>query len=61
MKAKRCAVTGSTLRELGDTEIDAVGGANRGPNPTWTTTGAIHTTTITSFTLTTTGNEEELQ
>lgn len=71
MKAGRCAVTGSALREPGDTEIDAVGGANGGPNSTWitsTTTSSTptspacaSTTTTTSFTLETTGNEEKPQ
>lgn len=38
MKANRYEVTDSTRRELGDTEIDAVAGADCGPQPTWTTT-----------------------
>lgn len=45
MKNDRFEISGSTLRELGSTEIDAVGGADCGDYSTLTTTSTITTTT----------------
>lgn len=66
MNNDRFDVKANTLRELGSTEIDAVGGAD---NASWTTTTTItitttlacSLTTTTTTTLTTTGNEEVRQ
>lgn len=49
MNRNRFEVSGTTLRELGTTEIDAVGGADCGDYSSWTLT-----TTVTSITTTTT-------
>lgn len=65
MNNDRFDVKANTLRELGSTEIDAVGGAD---NASWTLTTTITTTTTfvctmtttTTTTLTTTGNNEEV-
>ncbi len=48
MSHDRFMVSGTTLRELGATEIDAVGGADCGDYSSWTLT-----TTVTSITTTT--------
>lgn len=67
MNNDRFDVKASTLRELGSTEIDAVGGADNASSWTTTTTITITTTlactltTTTTTTLTTTGNEEVRQ
>lgn len=62
----RFDVSPTTLRELGSTEIDAVGGADAS-SWTWTTTITTTTTlpcattTTTTTTLTTTGNNEQVR
>lgn len=65
----RFSISGSNLRELSPTEVDAVGGANCGEMSSWTmttltltvTTLACTTTTTSTTTGTTTTRNEEVR